>query len=226
MSMDNQGMKGLWQSCKTRSDVVYNDAESHKVWNSECSNSEYSASSALLTSQRSESNATSSAPDPHRRFGNGYPSQLPTPVGEWPERESESEPRESEVEPSYRGHEACRSEPELEQQTSFGVGQMQTSAMCNGSRDAPAESNTQAPAQSSAKNDKKPGPRQRPPKVQRAQAKKLAMMLFEANTDEDREAAEIEFMEATDAEPQLYDYAMTVLHWLRGSASGAQAGEM
>lgn len=73
------------------------------------------------------------------------------------------------------------------------------------------------------KKKKKQATRQRPPKPQRLQAKRLALMLFEANTDEDRETAEAALMEETEDDPVVYDYAMVVLQSLRSAEKGGLA---
>ena len=65
-------------------------------------------------------------------------------------------------------------------------------------------------AASKKKSKKKPTGRQRPPKPVRL-ACKLALMLFQAATDEEREAAETALVEETEDKEIVYDYAMIVL---------------
>lgn len=87
------------------------------------------------------------------------------------------------------------------------------------------EAGRQAPAPSaepvlqhedeSAISSKKKANRPRPPKPRRLQGKKLAIQLFSADTDEDREIAEAAFLEETADDEALYDYAMLVLQCLR-----------
>jgi len=79
----------------------------------------------------------------------------------------------------------------------------------------PRPQSTSAPCVS--KERKRQDIKHRPPKRKRMQAKQLALMLFEANTDEDREVAEIAFMDATENDPLVYDAAMSVLQCLRST---------
>lgn len=67
--------------------------------------------------------------------------------------------------------------------------------------------------------------RPRPPKPKRVQGKFLAEMYFKAQlaSDEARELAEQHFLKETSADPQLYDYAHSVLRCLNSEARDREA---
>lgn len=59
--------------------------------------------------------------------------------------------------------------------------------------------------------------RTRPPKPKRVRGKQLARMMYSVQdaSDERREAAEIEFLQATAGDPLLYEYTMSVLNSMK-----------
>lgn len=65
--------------------------------------------------------------------------------------------------------------------------------------------------------------RPRPPKSRRVHGKRLAEMLFRAESDEAREEAEEAFLQETEGDQVLYDYAMSVLQRLHIEARQLEA---
>jgi len=212
-------MKDMWQNMKTRSQTTgtRSQPDLHIFWSdsgsSMTSHSELSSASALssdLTPGKRDAlraSLMSSKKDAGKFASNSSsepePSTSSTERSIWAGLRQGSCPQRTENfgDPKDSGNE----ERALESS--------QSSASPADSLDVEAKSSTTKKQKKTRKHES----RQRPPKAQRMLAKKLALMLFEAGTDEDRELAEVAFMDATDDDPVVYDYAMSVLQSLRST---------
>jgi len=214
--------KNMWSDIQSRSQASHAQPEQHhKVW---------SDNSSAGASENFSTNSSAFVTKGRLRGA------LPEPVGEILRPPLESETLacptilgECTVEPLEHGlehREEIRKDLENEVQSPRSDVQPQESDIQQCKNDIVPQGEEAATAAIKKKKGRREGARQRPHKAQRGYATKLAIMLLEAGTDEDREEAEMVFMQATENEPLLYDYAMLVLQRLRLEGKNAVMAEV
>jgi len=202
--------KEMWSTIHKKSDGYKAAQSEHKVWSDISSGSEFCSSAASASGSRN--NSSRDRHNQNQEYLQSLPADSSETASSCTERELLSEYElehvlpQIEVEPHENVVELSKYPVRLPENIIQPIG---------------AEVVNVEPASTKKKKKKKKeDTRNRPPKAQRGHAKKLAIMLFEASTDEDREAAEIAFMQATEQEPLLYHYAMSVFQRLRLEGEG------
>jgi len=199
------GMKDMWQNMKNRSQGVgahsQPDTNTRTLWSdSSCSLSGSDISSVSGLSSDTDALQISS-----------------TSSAKKVDASSSAQLRESPISPSKRAVWINLRESSSKKTSWSDMGDTETEEQTLQPSNGSASSASSLPVEAKIVSQEPKKTRARPPKAQRVYAKKLAHDLFDAITDEDREAAEMAIMDATEDDPVVYEYAMTVLQCLRSS---------